>query len=180
MDRLTFCASALCLSLAAGGAHAAIWDEAIDGDLSTSFLAPPTELGPLSLGSNLLIGSLVDPDTRDHFTFVVAANTQLTQIIWIYDLGVGHGNSGNFFLDGESGRIHGFHSLHYASGSNVLADPLGAGTYSYDIRGAGATTGMESYSLDFRVAAVPLPAAGWLVLGGLAALGLTGRRKRED
>lgn len=166
MGRLTICAGALCLSLAAGGACAAIYDEAIDGDLSNDISNPPTELGLLALGSNLLIGSLANPDDRDHFSFVIGAGTQLSQIIWTYDQGA-YDSSGNFFLLEETGyAILGFNNLTHASGSNVLPQPRDAGTYSFDIRAFGDLVGVESYSLDFRVAAVPLPAAGWLVLAG--------------
>lgn len=183
MGRLTFCAGALCLSLAAGGACAAIYDEAIDGDLSNEF-SNRTALGPLSLGSNLVTASLAGragaQDDLDQFTFIISAGTQLSQIIWTYDLGAFDGSGNLALIAGETSDVlQGFNSRGYTSGSNVLPDLLGAGTYTFDIRAHDDIFGMESYSLDLRVAAVPLPAAGWLVLGGLAALGLTGRRRKR-
>jgi hypothetical protein len=61
--------------------------------------------------------------------------------------------------------------------------PLGPGEYIidhfslfYPDGGLGAAS--IGYELEFNVAPVPLPAAAWLLISGLGALGLTARRRR--
>lgn len=54
------------------------WDEAVDGDLSDDRLNP-TQGGPLGLGSNLLLASVV-MDDLDYLTFTVPAGAELVAI----------------------------------------------------------------------------------------------------
>lgn len=180
-------ACAACVGLLAGGASAATYDEAIDGDLSDSnAAAAATPIGVLSLGSNLITASLTgDPqDDADNFSFVVASDTALSAIIWTYDMG-SFSSSGNFYLKDETGStVEAFNYNFGSSGGNFLGAAAGPGNYRFDIRAVGDTVGLESYSLDLQVvstalAPVPLPATGWLALGGLAALGLTARRRQR-
>ena len=70
------------LSLATSSQAATLWDEAIDGDLSSDGLAP-TQLGELLPGSNILDATFnagsENPDP-DYFTFVVPEGSVLSGI----------------------------------------------------------------------------------------------------
>ncbi|MDJ0787070.1 MAG: hypothetical protein QNK05_09715 [Myxococcota bacterium] len=60
--------------------------EAVDGDLSDD-IAAPTPLGPLSLGSNLVVGEVVDATGPagdvDVFTFSVPAGSNLSKLLLV-------------------------------------------------------------------------------------------------
>lgn len=58
--------------------------------------------------------------------------------------------------------------------------PLNAGTYVLQVRGLVDGSNGGTYTGSLNIAPVPLPAAGLLLLSGLAGLGFMGRRRRES
>jgi hypothetical protein len=61
--------------------------------------------------------------------------------------------------------------------SVIPTTSLGAGTYVLEVRGNVTGGNGGSYSGTLNLAPIPLPAAAWLLLSGLAALGSLARRR---
>ena len=191
-----------CLSLAAlHSAHATVlsFDENVDGDLGAP--AAPTVL-TLGAGANSIIGQVDtnNGDTRDAFTFTIAAGQTLESVFLLsYDNpttpGVNDGNRGFYnFDDGATsvnpssansaslitGRTFTFSELdgvnlldtsNQTGGSGIADGTLGPGTFTFNIQN---TSTISSYELQFNV--VPEPSSALLL--GLGGFGLMMRRRR--
>ncbi len=201
ITRLLFIAVAL-TGFASAASGAIVWDESVDGDLSDDPLAPTGIM--FAVGVNGVIGTDGDADTRDYITFTIEEGYQLDAILLQGYVDVATGGDGDrgyiAINDGDSSAIPdggnsdsflgGSHLDPLASGTDLLAilaaaplagtgfeAPLGPGTYSFLIQQTG--TEITSYDLEFMVsAAVPLPAAGWLLLSAIGLAGGWSRRAR--
>ncbi|MEM7540777.1 MAG: hypothetical protein AAF384_04225 [Pseudomonadota bacterium] len=167
--------------VAASSAHAFMWDEPSDGDLS-GIVGAPTVLGPLALGPNT-VGGTAGAGDFDLFTFDVLPGDLVTGII--VDLWAGP--TGSSFLaiapgpvwptglgfSVASGPLLGFSLFGAAAiGTDILPatgiPALGAGTYTILVQDTGAT---HDYGLTFVGSPVPVPAALPLLISALGALG---------
>ncbi|MEM7465501.1 MAG: hypothetical protein AAF387_01310 [Pseudomonadota bacterium] len=175
-----------------------VWDENLNGDLSTDPLTP-TEIS-LSNGANGISGSVqATGDTRDFFTFTLLSGQQLIGIDLVNytDLNTsGPGNRGfHAIIDGPTsfipsggtaGNFLGGDHLEAGDGDLLaalaaaplagtgFAAPLGPGTYTYLVQQTGPQ--LTGYELNFQV--VPLPASVWLFM---TAAGLIfGRAKYQS
>jgi hypothetical protein len=180
-----------------------IYSEAVKGDLSNSGLSP-TDLGPLSVGSNQIFGTtgrqngVVD---RDYFTFTVPQNTVLTALT-VLEGTQSAGQSSLSFIGVEAGSqvtlstsattadgLLGWH--HYspadinfnilpgmgipANGSTGFTPPLGPGTYSVWVQEL--SPGTFAYGFDLQLTpAVPEPSSLAMLLFGIPAV-LYARRR---
>jgi hypothetical protein len=166
---------------------ASAWDEAVNGDLSNSGLAP-TQL-TFGVGSNTVTGTTgnANQGERDYFSFVIQPGRQLDAIVVLPGTFV----SGTVSFMGiqagpqvtgmSAANLLGF--AHYGNDSvgqdilpQVIGAPLGPGTYAVWLQETG---GIIDYGFDFQVvqtaADVPVPAVAIAVLGAL--LGLAGLRR---
>jgi hypothetical protein len=168
-------------------ARAAVaWNEGTQGDLSGNRNAPT--LVPILVGDNDLIGSVQGGDL-DYVRVDVPVGMQLAGLVVKsysgFDqtafAGVQRGTT--FTVDSfaaQPGDLDGYAHFGPASG-DILDDmgrgfdargftpPLGPGSYTFWIQQLGSTT---QYDLNFRVTAVPEPAAGMVVvIGSLLARG---------
>lgn len=180
---------------------ATVYDEAIHGDLSDDHLHPtPVNLG--GIGSNLISGSTVyEPSLdRDFFTITIGADQVLKAIVLAHytntdDVFINQSFFGMAFGDrfenmgfsgvdswaliGDTpGLSVGDNLLDYITsglvGPGVLGPSLlGPGVYSFWLQ---ETEGDTTYTLDYQVAAVPVPAALPLFLSGLLGIGAIARR----
>ena len=161
-----------------------IWDEGVDGDLSTNPLAPtPLTFG---VGNNEIIGSVQSPnDTRDYITFTIEAGQTLQSILLLQyeDSNTGGPASRGFnainqgttsFIPngGTAGQfLGGAHLDPLPPGTDLLpilagapqagtgfGVPLGPGDYSYLIQQTGPE--LSGYTLDFVVVPEPLTILG--------------------
>jgi hypothetical protein len=168
-----------------------VWDEALQGDLSSNGLAP-TQL-PFAVDTNTVIGSVSAGDP-DYLSFVVPAGHLLSGV-WI-NPGTSVSGASSFFAiqagpqvtypAGGVGALLAFN--HYTLsdvGTNFLlasllppgSAGLGAGTYAVWLNETGGTV---PYSFSFVISPVPEPAAGWLLCAGLGLLAAArGRRSNE-
>lgn len=176
---------ALALGLS-GVAHAAGWNEAVDGDLSNTGLAP--SVLTLNAGLNPLRGSFGAPD-RDYLVVDVPQGLQLTALR--YGAGMVLGGPRAFIgvqagpvmtvphdTETAAGLLGWAHVQDAAVGTNLLPDigrgfgalgfsgPLPAGSYTLWIQETLPEPGL-SFSFDLEVTAVPEPASAWLLLCGL-------------
>ena len=197
--RLPYCITILALTASAQAAT--VWDETVDGDLSTDPLTPTPVA--IALGSNTVSGSVAAPaDTRDYFTFTIPAGQILTGIFlidWTDVTSGGDGNTGFMHIDDGTSSVipSGATALDFLGGShldrftfplttdNVLtalaaaaaggvgfATPLGPGDYTINVQQTGPP--LTAYTLDLVITPTP-GAVGILALGGLAAA----RRRRD-
>jgi hypothetical protein len=177
-------------------AHAAIvHQESIDGDLANSGTTPTAiSVAP---GLNGIVGGAANPD-RDYARFAVPDGYRL-QSLFVRSGTVAAG-AGSFIglqagaqvtVDPNGSSAAGllgwtlFSAADVdtdilgrmgvpAEGSSGFAAPLDAGVYTLWIQELG---GRSAYVFDLDIAPVPLPAALWLLLGGLAGLGAIDRRR---
>ena len=184
--------------LSAGNVSAlSVWDEGLNGDLSTDPLTPTTI--SFSAGDNEIIGSVQSPgDTRDYFTFTLLAGQQLVGIHLLNytDLNtsapgnrgfhaiiagatsfVPSGATADNFLGGNHLDATNDDLLSNLAISPLAGDgfstPLGAGIYTYLVQQTGPQ--LTGYEINFQV--VPLPAIWPLFAAAFAVIGFSQRRR---
>ena len=167
-----------------------VWDEDVDGSLSTDRFNT-TDFGTLNLGSNNMIADTVSGISK-FFTFTIAEGEELSAMIldeWISedDLGFLGVVTGDFFsvapANPDVTQLLGY--VHHGDtfvGQDILpamgqgpwsigfTGPLGAGTNSFWIRQGGAD--LTTQDINFVVT----PAPGAFALLGVAGLILRRRR----
>ncbi|BCA56444.1 hypothetical protein W02_35840 [Nitrospira sp. KM1] len=174
---------------------ATVYDEVLHGDLSDNHLSP-TAVG-LSVGGNVIVGSTIhQPLDRDFFSVTIGAGQVLNAIVLssytttddqsFFGLAIGNGFENLGFTGVDSWALIG--STPGVSVGNNLLDfitsglvgpgvlgpsLLGPGVYSFWLQ---ETEGSTTYSLDYQVAAVPLPAGLPLFLSGLLGIGAMARK----
>ncbi|HTU68619.1 MAG TPA: VPLPA-CTERM sorting domain-containing protein [Steroidobacteraceae bacterium] len=186
MKRMIF---AVLLGWAGLAQAATVWDESVFGDFSNDGLAPSSLLfGPGSNSVHGLTGNAGSGIDRDYFTFEVAAGSMLTAINVLPDTNVS--GSVSFFAiqrgpqvtalpdgTGASALLSYSHFNNDLVGQDLLQflglQDLAPGRYSVWVQETG---GLAGYGFDFQMTPVPLPAAAWLLLGGLAAVSAVRRR----
>ncbi len=182
-------------SFAFGAAASAdvIWDEAVDGDLSSDNLAPT--LLAFAPGSNQVFGDTSpDPDLDpDYFTMVIPAGYELSSIIFeeyisgddqaffavevggqITDPGSPVALLSATLIGALPGTMQGDELLDDLQNPDVwggFAGNLQAGTYTFWFQ---ETSSATDYGFDFVLTPIPAPASASLMVGGL----LLARRRR--
>lgn len=164
----TFATLALLFVLAAPAGAAVVWDEGVNGDLSTSE-ATPTPVA-FAMGSNTITGTMGAPnDTRDYLTFTIPAGQKLSALnLLAYapdNLGFAAFNSGNTSFVPSAATdpmfLAGIHVSAALIGTNLMplfdtgavttnslpAPELGPGTYSFVFQQTSQVT--ITYGLEF-------------------------------
>lgn len=162
-------------------AHAVVWIESIDGDLSGSF-STPTAIGTFDVGTHSIIGGDSNGN-RDFFSFTVPEGASLVSIFNFSYVGADGtafiGIDSGIGIDGSNlpGNLLGY--AHFGSGpgtvgTEIIDDiaagagaagftpPLGAGTYTVWMQQGGPAE--SSWQMDFTV--VPEPTIPLLLLSG--------------
>jgi len=170
----------LLATLAPAAGAAVIWDESVNGDLSTNSAAPTPVA--FALGGNTIIGTVSNSAAvggdRDYITFTIGASQMLTGInLLAYApdnlsfLGLNAGNTS--FVPSAATNASFLSGIHVGAslvGTNLLipfatssvtlnhlpAPLLGPGTYCFMIQQTSNI--VESYSLEFVLEA-PVPTA---------------------
>jgi hypothetical protein len=194
------CASFLVAVGFSGLAGAAtVWDESVDGNLSTD-PAAPTGIA-FSAGNNVIIGTIGGPgNVGDYITFSFGPDQGLVGLVLLeFESSMGDERGFNALNLGPTSFIPspatqdnflgGNHVNAFEVGTDLLPGlantplvgtgfsiPLGEGTYSYLIQQTGSDP--TNYSLEFQV--VPVPAAVWLFGSALLGLGGLARRRRKN
>lgn len=164
---------------ASGGRSAVVWNEGVNGALSSTDTAPTTL--PLSLGSNTIISSFGGGSSFDYFSFTLAPGQSLSSfkldsyvstdaVAW---MGIKSGSGWTIGYD--TAQMIAQQHFGTANIGNALlgisaVNPLGAGTYTVRSQQLGASA---NYQLDLTV--IPEPSAASLLL---LALGIRLRRSR--
>lgn len=176
------------LSAGAGAAHADF-----SGDLGT---VSPSATFAFS-NSNVIAGTVAAPSYNflDRWTFVLGADANVASIAATINFTTGPGGPALFGIDNlqinlarnpASGPplVSWLTVTSPAPGFNQLValippSPLGAGSYTLQVRGTLTSPGAYSGSLIAAPSTVPLPAALPLLMLGLSGLGMAGLRKRR-
>ena len=196
----TLAAAACCGFIAASASADLMWDEAIDGDLSSDYLNP-TQLYTKGVNNHVIFTTIGAAENggdqdREYFTFDVAVGYQLESIILsdfqtdpITNLGFIGIAAGNVFPTSPEApnvtELLGYYlpgvddvgddilqAMGNGGGSQGFSGPLGAGSYTFWAQETGPST--DNWDLNFVVSEVPAPGAlALLGLGGIAA-----RRRR--
>ena len=183
----TLATLAVLLVLAVPATAAVVWNEGVNGDLSTSE-ATPTPL-VFALGSNTVLGTVGAPsDTRDYLTFTIPAGQKLSALnllAWTPDnLGFASFNSGNTsFIPGAATDPLFLAGIHISSANvgtdlmplfdtaavttNSLPAPeLGPGTYTFLVQQTSAIT--EQHGFEFvLIGGTPNRETSWGRIKGL-------------
>jgi hypothetical protein len=195
---LTAAVACVVLSTSTAGA-VVVWDEAIDGDVSTNRLAPSS--AALVRGRNTLTATSVGPSAtadREYITFSMPAETKLTRIYveaysGIDEIGFIAVQSGTTFTEPPTGtnvtNLLGYDHFGpgvYPLGRNILPNigigpgsigftaPLPADNYTFWLQQTGINA--STYTIGFFV--VPEPSAlAMFAIGGFMWLA-SNRRQR--
>lgn len=190
------CLTAAMVAIGCAATHAAtVWDEDVDGDLSSNGRSP-TSLAA-NLGSNRVQGVTGDSGQgvdRDYFTFSVPVGAELSSIM-LSDATFVSGSVSFIAIQGGSqltvtptgiGAAALLAVGHYGNdqiGTDLLpaikigpAGSLPSGTYSVWVQETG---GPASYGFDFVITQVPEPAHWGLMLVGLPLLLMIRRRMKQ-
>jgi hypothetical protein len=182
--------------VAAAFAHSAaavtIWDEGVNGDLSSD-PAAPTDLA-VGLGTNSITGTTAGD--MDFFTITVPDGANFTQLLLTSfestdDLAFLAIQSGPVITDLSTpdNLLGWLHASAAFVGTNILDDialgagalgftvPLGPGTYTLWMQQTGAELVAYGFDLIIEPAAVPEPAMAALFALGLCALAIARRRR---
>ncbi|MCP9440757.1 MAG: VPLPA-CTERM sorting domain-containing protein [Nitrospira sp.] len=175
---------AFCGMIAFNVQAATVYDEAVQGDLSNNHVSPTSV--SLGVGQNLISGSTVHTPSldRDFFTITIGAGHTLDAIVLssytntddlsFFGMTTGSAFTGLGFSDVSSWALIGTHLIGNDLLTILTGGPLGPGAYSFWLQ---ETEGITTYTLDYQVSAVPLPAALPLFLSGLLGLGAMARRR---
>ncbi|MCH1504673.1 MAG: PEP-CTERM sorting domain-containing protein [Verrucomicrobiales bacterium] len=184
---LAACAFGLSLVTSQG---AIVWNESTDGDLSDNPAAPTTLT--LITGENSIVGSISGPIVSnvsgyDEASFTVPQNTQVFSVTLesygpdttnmslfnLYEGAVG-ADLGNLLASATLEVAHvGLNLVEAPTALMPLAEPLGPGVYTIDIREGGAA---QDYEISVHV--IPEPSVPLLVI--LGSFLLVTRRRRDS
>lgn len=165
----------------------ASYDEGVSGDLSGSFASPTaitieaTNILTGTVGANGNTGA-TDGTDADYFSFSLNPSQTLEAINVISSTGdnvsfFGY-TAGLGFTGQGSGDIDGFVLFGASSGdviSSLVGGPVTGGDHSFWIQETTAVT--QSYSLEFVITEVPLPAAVWMFAAALGVFPFAKRSK---
>jgi hypothetical protein len=153
-------------------------------------------LGTLGPDTFEIFGRIVDSIDNFSFGFTAASSFDISWIFGGYDLaGGGFVAESGFVSEGISDKTATFRLLEDLGGgsfslvdfadftTDVTSGPevifsAGPGNYVFQVDGSGSNASGSGVGLyDIRISAVPLPAAGWLLLAGVGGLVAVRRRK---
>lgn len=171
------------LAARALGQGTILWDEAVNGPISSDIMAP-TVLGPFHHGTNSVIGSVSNAregnlwfGPEDFFAFQIPSLSSLDAIY----VSVDKSDAWTWFGDSSFSVQFGF--VTDSSNGDLITQweiaPIGTGTYGMYLasRNHSMDSSVTAYHLNFVVRSIPEPATLWLLLGGLGCLGFHRWRK---
>lgn len=185
--------SALACAGAVSAQSSTVWDESLQGDLSSTGLQP-TSLA-MAAGANRILGVVGDGGLgvdRDYFSFTVPVGAVLSAVMLLNNTFVSGGASFIAIQAGPQVSVTptggGADALlgygHYTTDQvntdilpSIVFGPvstLPSGVYSVWVQDTG---GPAPYGFDFIMTAVPEPAALGMMLAGLVLVGSTRRRR---
>ena len=189
-----------CAVIGSTAAADLMWDEAIDGDLSSDYLSP-TQLFTKGVNNHVIFTTIGQAENggdqdREYFTFTVAEGYELVSIVLdgfetspetnLGFIGIAAGSVFTTPPDApDPTQLLGYYlpgvsdvgsdilqAMGQGGGSQGFSGALGAGSYSFWAQETGPST--DNWDLNFIVTEVPAPGALALIgLGGLIA-----RRRR--
>ena len=189
-----------CAVIGSTAAADLMWDEAIDGDLSSDYLNP-TQLFTKGVNNHVIFTTIGQAENggdqdREYFTFTVAEGYELVSIVLdgfetdpetnLGFIGIAAGSVFTTPPDApDPTQLLGYYlpgvsdvgsdilqAMGQGGGSQGFSGALGAGSYSFWAQETGPST--DNWDLNFIVTEVPAPGALALIgLGGLIA-----RRRR--
>lgn len=181
--RLTSVLLALAVSAGVASASSVVYDEDVSGDLGGAFDTPDEDLGTLLPGGHFLVKGTVGAlqgDNSDPFGFTTV--TPFTVSLIDFELVPDNGTLSMLLeqnttqvsfdaVDSDGAVVPVFGGAQFAAGSYVLGP----------IENNPAISQPYQLRISTAPSEVPLPAAAWLLVGGVAALGAAkAARRRRD